>query len=81
MRLWGVAPGRRAVVATANAHGYAAALDLLDAGVAVAAVLDLRPEMPALVPPPSCAGRGVACATAGRRGGARQTASQRRAPR
>ena len=44
MRLYGVAPGKRAVVATANRFGYEAALDLLDAGVEVAAVVDLRPE-------------------------------------
>ena len=41
MRLYGVKPGRRAVVATANRFGYEAALDLLDAGVEVAAVVDL----------------------------------------
>jgi len=43
MRLYGVRPGKRAVVATANRYGYEAALDLLDAGVAVAAVVDLNP--------------------------------------
>lgn len=42
IRLYGVQPGRRAVVATANADGYGVALDLLDAGVEVAAVVDLR---------------------------------------
>lgn len=42
MRLYGVKPGSRAVVATANADGYAVACDLLDAGVTVAAVVDLR---------------------------------------
>jgi sarcosine oxidase subunit alpha len=46
MRLYGVAPGRRAVVACANEHGYEAALDLLDAGVEVAALVELRPETP-----------------------------------
>ncbi|MFL5336658.1 MAG: 2Fe-2S iron-sulfur cluster-binding protein, partial [Geminicoccaceae bacterium] len=51
MRLWGVAPGRQAVVATANPEGYAAALDLLDAGIALQAVLDLRSA------PPACAAR------------------------
>jgi sarcosine oxidase subunit alpha len=45
MRLYGVAPGRRGVVATANVHGYELALDLLDAGCALAAVVDLRPEL------------------------------------
>lgn len=43
MRLYGVRPGTRAVVVTCNRFGYEAALDLLDAGVAVAAVVDLRP--------------------------------------
>ena len=44
MRLYGVAPGKRAVVATANRFGYEAALDLLDAGVEVAAIVDLRKD-------------------------------------
>lgn len=43
IRLYGVRPGTRAVVATAGAEGYAVCLDLLEAGVAVAAVADLRP--------------------------------------
>jgi sarcosine oxidase subunit alpha len=42
MRQYGVRPGKRAVIATANADGYATALDLVDAGCEVAAVLDLR---------------------------------------
>ena len=42
IRHYRVRPGRRAVVATASRDGYAAALDLLDAGVEVAAVVDLR---------------------------------------
>ena len=46
MRLYGVAPGRRAVVASANEHGYEVALDLLDAGVEVAAIAELRHETP-----------------------------------
>lgn len=41
MRLYGVRPGTRAVIATANRFGYDAALDLLDAGVDVVAVADL----------------------------------------
>lgn len=41
MRLYGVRPGHRAVVATSNRFGYEAALDLLDAGVEVGAVVDL----------------------------------------
>ena len=44
MRLYGVAPGKRAVIATANRFGYEAALDLLDAGVEVAAIVDLRTD-------------------------------------
>ena len=43
MRLYGVKPGTRAVIATSNRFGYEAALDLLDAGIAVAAVVDLNP--------------------------------------
>ena len=43
-----VRPGRRAVVACANDDGYGVALDLMDAGVEVAALLDLRAD-----PPPS----------------------------
>lgn len=42
MRLWAVRPGRRAVVLAANDDAYGVALDLLDAGVQVAAVADLR---------------------------------------
>ena len=38
--LYGVRPGRRAVVATETAEGYEAALELLDAGVRVMAVVD-----------------------------------------
>lgn len=44
MRLWGVRPGAKAVVACANDEGYAVALDLLEAGVTVAAIADLRPH-------------------------------------
>ena len=42
MRLYAVAPGTRAVIATANDHGYELALDLLEAGVEIAALVDLR---------------------------------------
>ena len=42
IHLYGVRPGRRAVVVAGNDEGYAVALDLADAGVEVAAVLDLR---------------------------------------
>ncbi|MCH8111471.1 MAG: (2Fe-2S)-binding protein, partial [Proteobacteria bacterium] len=44
IRLYGVRPGRTAVVVTANDDGYGAALDLLDAGVAVAALVDSRAD-------------------------------------
>lgn len=57
--LYGVRPGRRAVVATANDDGYGVALDLADAGVAVQAVVDLRP---AATPSPRATavfGRGI----------------------
>ena len=42
MHLYGVKPGTRAVILTATTAGYGAALDLLDAGVEVAAVVDMR---------------------------------------
>ena len=42
MRLYGVAPGKKAVVLTANEAGYGAVLDCLDAGVDVQAVVDIR---------------------------------------
>lgn len=44
MRLYGVRPGRNGVVLTANDAGYGFALDCLDAGIAVAAVVDIRSE-------------------------------------
>jgi sarcosine oxidase subunit alpha len=42
LRLYGVRPGNQAVVATANAEGYDVALDLLEAGVSVQAVIDIN---------------------------------------
>ena len=42
MHLYGVRPGKAAVVVTGNNDGYGAALDLLDAGVEVKAIIDLR---------------------------------------
>ena len=42
IHLYGVRPGKKAVVLTANADGYGMALDLADAGVQVQAVVDLR---------------------------------------
>jgi sarcosine oxidase subunit alpha len=44
MRLYGVTPGKRAVIATANRFGFDVALDLLDAGLEVAAVVDMRED-------------------------------------
>lgn len=41
-RLYAVRPGQRAVVLAANLDAYRAALDLIDAGVQVAALVDLR---------------------------------------
>ncbi len=46
IRLWGVRPGERAVVATANGDGYGVALDLMEAGVDLACVADMRAEAP-----------------------------------
>lgn len=46
IRLYAVKPGERALVATSNDEGYYAALDLLEAGVKLAAVVDARPEIP-----------------------------------
>ena len=43
-RLYGVAPGKRAVVVAANEDGWQVAADLLATGVEVAALVDLRPD-------------------------------------
>ncbi len=43
LRLHAVRPGGRAVVLAGNDDAYGVALDLLDAGLALAAVIDLRP--------------------------------------
>ncbi len=50
MRQYAVAPGRDAVVLAGNNDGYACALELLDAGVNVSAIVDLR-EQPNLKHP------------------------------
>ena len=42
IQLYAIRPGRRAVVLTGNNDGYAVALDLLDAGVEIAAIVELR---------------------------------------
>ena len=45
IRQYGVRPGREAVVVTGNADGYAVAADLVEAGVAVNAIVDLRADV------------------------------------
>ena len=42
IHLYGVAPGKRAIVLTGNNDGYGVALDLIDSGVEVQAVIDMR---------------------------------------
>ncbi|HWA51061.1 MAG TPA: 2Fe-2S iron-sulfur cluster-binding protein [Dongiaceae bacterium] len=42
IRLYGVKPGNRAVVLAANDAAYGAALDALEVGIAVSAIVDLR---------------------------------------
>jgi len=62
---YGVLPGRRAVVFTTDDSAYAAALDLMAAGVAVRALVDTRPEPPAdLVAAARAAGITVAAGSA-----------------
>ena len=46
IKLYGVKPGKRAVVLAGNNDGYGVALDLLDAGVEVAAVVEMREQLP-----------------------------------
>ncbi len=59
IRLYGVRPGKRAVVLTANADGYGVALDLIEAGVEVTTVADLRHEPAASDMAEAVAARGV----------------------
>ncbi|MEV5878909.1 2Fe-2S iron-sulfur cluster-binding protein [Streptomyces sp. NPDC052101] len=56
---FGVLPGRRAVVFTTNDSAYPAALELADAGVEIATVIDAREEVPAHWHT-TCARRGIA---------------------
>ncbi len=44
IQLYGVSPGKRTVVLTANEDGYGVALDLVKAGVGIEMVIDMRPE-------------------------------------
>jgi sarcosine oxidase, subunit alpha len=46
IHLYGVRPGRKAVILTANDDGYAQAIDLLKIGSEVAAIVDLRTNPP-----------------------------------
>jgi sarcosine oxidase subunit alpha len=43
-RLWGVSPGTRVVVASANRRGLQVALELADAGMEIAAVAEMRAQ-------------------------------------
>jgi sarcosine oxidase subunit alpha len=77
-----VAPGRRAAVFANNDSGYAAALDLADAGIEVAAVVDPRPE-PGGEAAKAIEGRGIALLAGqavARAGGGRQLAWIEAAP-
>ena len=56
IHLYGVRPGKNAVVLTGNDQGYACALDLADAGVQVQAVVDLRNTAPLNSDVPSISG-------------------------
>jgi sarcosine oxidase subunit alpha len=44
LHLWGVVPGQRAVVVSSHPRGLRLALDLLKAGIDVAAAAEMRPE-------------------------------------
>ncbi|MDH3639087.1 MAG: 2Fe-2S iron-sulfur cluster-binding protein, partial [Gammaproteobacteria bacterium] len=59
IKLYGVRPGKRAVVLTGNDDGYAVTLDLLDAGVEIAALVEMREESPAGAIAGAVAERGV----------------------
>jgi sarcosine oxidase subunit alpha len=59
IRLYGVRPGRRALVLAGNDDGYGVALDLAEAGVEVAALVDLRPEPAPSVLAEAVAGQGI----------------------
>ncbi len=63
IRHYGVAPGRRAVVVTGSHDGYAAALDLFEAGIEVAAIIDLRHDPTASAEAAAAAAHGIAAMT------------------
>jgi len=58
---YAVQPARRAVVAAGNADGYRVALDLIEAGVQVLAVADLRDPLPSCAAVEQVRARGVEC--------------------
>jgi sarcosine oxidase subunit alpha len=58
---YAVQPARRVVVTAANADGYRVALDLMDAGVQVSAVADLRDTLPSCPMIEQVRARGVEC--------------------
>ena len=60
LRLYGVRPGNRVVVATANIEGYDVAMDLLDAGISVEAVVDINQSTSISKPVKQLSGRGIA---------------------
>ncbi|GAA1210111.1 2Fe-2S iron-sulfur cluster-binding protein [Prauserella alba] len=76
---YGVLPGRRAVVFTTNDSAYAAAVDLHDAGVEIAAVVDVRP-VATTVWTARCVERGIRiltnCAVTGTSGADRVSGAQ-----
>jgi sarcosine oxidase subunit alpha len=59
IRRYGVRPGRTAVVLSGNDRGYELALDLLDAGVAVSAMVEMRAAVPELAAARELAQAGV----------------------
>jgi sarcosine oxidase subunit alpha len=58
---YAVQPARRVVVTAANADGYRVALDLMDAGVQVLAVADLRDALPSCPAVEQVRARGIEC--------------------
>ena len=50
INLYGIKPGKTALIATTNDHGYTVAQDLLNAGVRIAVLADTRPDFPHHLP-------------------------------
>ena len=63
IKLYGVRPGRRAVVLAGNDDGYGVALDLADAGVEVSAIVDLRDDPSPTEMSKAAAARGIKAIT------------------